>query len=188
MASLRWNAAFWVMLAAGCASPDEGESAGESGAATEASTGGSTSGSSAGEGSLSMTGASASQTGAATTTAGEESSSGAQGTTGAGTSGSGGATTAAGDPCAGLSMEECMDDRACTAITCQPYVAEPTSGTVCIGEREYIGCHAADLGCDDARTHTCEGADATVYVCANSCIPEDWMLCEPPVMGARPCG
>ena len=176
-----------VVMVLGCAPEQEGSTAGDGGA-TDASTGAATTtGATASEGSLSMTGASASQTSVATAADDTSSGGATSGSTGASSDGAD-VTTAAGDPCAGLSQDECMADRACTAITCQPYVVEPSSGAYCIGMREYIGCRTADLGCDDARMHTCEGIDAQVYVCGDTCIPEGWEECAPPAMGVEVCG
>jgi hypothetical protein len=91
------------------------------------------------------------------------------------------------DACVGLSRKECTEEAGCRRITCRPYTMTD-GGQVqwCLGEAEYLGCQAADIGCDDARTVACIGDDAPTYVCPDSCIPPEAMECEPPVDGQIP--
>lgn len=91
------------------------------------------------------------------------------------------------DECVGLPRKECTEEAGCRPISCRPFVMSDGGITQwCIGEPEYLGCQAADIGCDDARTIACVGDDAPTYVCPDTCIPDGGMECEAPVDGDVP--
>jgi hypothetical protein len=75
----------------------------------------------------------------------------------------------------------------CMPIACAAYEMNAAGATPwCLGEPQFIGCRSADLECTKQRTITCEGDDAPVYACRDDCIPDGFMLCDPPVDGEVP--
>jgi hypothetical protein len=99
-----------------------------------------------------------------------------------------GGTTAGTDECAALDRTECSNNAKCRSIACSPVEENVVSGTgPCLGAAEFIGCISADTTCAEIRTATCEGDDATVYMCPDACIPDTWMECSPPDGALMPC-
>jgi hypothetical protein len=178
---LKWIAMTLPVLVVGC-SGDAIEGMSDSG-----TTAGDTTGDSEATSSASQT--STSGAGTSSTTTGMTSSSSTADT---GVSSSGedtGKGTTGGDACADLPRDECTEARDCEPIACSPFVMMDIGVTPwCIGETEFVGCRTADKSCNEVRTTTCEGDDATVYVCTTDCIPDGWLKCDPPVQGGvQPC-
>jgi hypothetical protein len=177
----------WVVVAgsmAGCPAdddptPGETESGSSSGTTTETTNG--TTSTDAGTGTDSGTTTSGSTEG----TSGMTTEGATDGTTSEDSET--GSTGGASDPCAELDREACQRHEGCEPIACRPFEAGETAGEYCIGDPEFIGCHAAGLDCGQARTVTCEDETA-VFVCATTCIPQGWTTCDPPTDGdVQPC-
>lgn len=174
-----------LTLVGGCPG-DDGADDGATGTDSTSSTG--TGGGSDATGTASMTGASGSQSGTSTTGTASVSTTDATGSSsadGSSTSaGSSGSTTGA-DACAGLGRAECTEAEQCAPIACRPFEMTMGPGIMpwCLGEPEYVGCRSADIGCAEVRTVACGSGDAPTYVCPDSCIPEDFMECDPPIDG-----
>ncbi len=129
--------------------------------------------------SATVTTANPSTTGATTTAS-------SSGETTLASSDSSGSSSGGRDACADLGREECSASEECAPIACSAY--EMTNlGTEpwCLAEPAFVGCHSIEELCDDFRTTACTGRKDVkeAYLCPDSCIPQDFEECDPPVDG-----
>jgi hypothetical protein len=86
--------------------------------------------------------------------------------------------------CASLEPAECADAPECMVLEGSPYVH--VMGTeYCFEEKTFAGC-IAEMDCDQGETYGCVGNERWSF--PTSCLPDGWIVCDPPEGDPKKCG